>query len=203
MTDRREPPPGSRDRAGDAVANGPGNGDVDAALVTQAQQELPYRTSAYEALMQRHQGLLFGICRRMLNSDADAEDVCQDVMFKVFGALPRFEGRASFKTWLLRIATNTCATLLDKRRRAQEVTAAWSAENADEATSQIATEALDLNTMLAQLNPEERQILSLRYVADLSLQEIAEICGLGLSATKMRLYRATDQLRALASLDDS
>jgi len=103
---------------------------------------------------------------------------------------------------MLRIATNTCANVLDKRRRAQEVTAAWSAEMADQATSHIATDSFDLTTLLERLSPEERQILTLRYVADLSLQEIAEVCQLGLSAAKMRLYRATDQLRALANSDE-
>lgn len=205
MTERRKKPPGTAGGAAGNVANGHGNGggngDADAPLVAQAQRELPYRTTAYEALMQRHQGLLYGVCRRLLNSDADAEDVCQDVMFKVFGALKRFEGRSSFKTWMLRIATNTCANVLDKRRRAQEVTAAWSAEMADQATSHIATDSFDLTTLLERLSPEERQILTLRYVADLSLQEIAEVCQLGLSAAKMRLYRATDQLRALADSD--
>ncbi len=199
MTEPRNPVSGPA--AGNGEADTQGNGDADACLVTQAQQELPYRTIAYQALMDRHQALLYSVCRRLLDNRADAEDVCQEVMFKVFGSLKRFEGRSSFKTWMLRIATNTCLTLLEKRRRAQELTAAWSAEMADE-TASISTESLDLETLLGQLNPEERRILTLRYVADLSLQEIAEVCELGLSATKMRLYRATDQLRELTKLDN-
>jgi RNA polymerase sigma-70 factor (ECF subfamily) len=198
LTERHQQKPGST--GGFSGANG--NGDVDARLVAQAQRELPYRTIAYEELMRRHQGLLFGVCRRLLDSEADAEDVCQEVMFKVFGGLKRFEGRSSFKTWLLRIATNTCNSVLDKRRRSQEIKAAWSIEQVEAPAGEIHTASLDVETLLARLNPDERQILTLRYVADLSIQEIAEVCDLGLSAAKMRLYRATDQLKALAGLDD-
>ena len=192
MTERDQSPP----------ANGSGSTDPDAALVAQAQRELPYRTFAFEALMRRHQSLLFGVCRRILASHADAEDVCQDVMFTVFGNLQRFEGRSSFKTWMLRIAKNTCFSLVERRRRAQEVTAAWSQEAAEEPPNHLDEEAHDLDSLLAQLKPAEREILTLRFAADLNLQEIAEICGLGLSATKMRLYRATEQLRTLAGIGD-
>lgn len=199
MTERREQRPDAR--AGSAADHGNGNGDVDARLVAQAQRELPYRTVAYEKLMQRHQSLLYGVCRRLLDNEADAEDVCQEVMFKVFGALKRFEARSSFKNWMLRIATNTCNSVLDKRRRSQEIKAAWAIEAEEETTADVGTDGFDVETLLSRLNPDERQILTLRYVADLSIQEIAEVCGLGLSAAKMRLYRATDQLRALAGLD--
>lgn len=190
------------ERDASAPPNGAGRADPDAALVAQAQRELPYGTRAYETLMRRHQSLLFGVCRRLLNNDADAEDVSQDVMFTVFGNLKRFESRSSFKTWMLRIARNACFSLLERRRRAQEVTAAWSQEVEEESTDGMANEEHDLDNLLAQLKPAEREILTLRFVADLSLQEIADICDLGLSATKMRLYRATEQLRVLAGIDD-
>lgn len=147
--------------------------------------------------MNRHQALLYKVCLRLVGNAADAEDICQDVMFKVFGSLPRFEGRSTFKTWLLRIATNTAHTLRDRLRRTRELAAVWSQDPAVDKEDAISTDAMDVHSLLERLKPVERELLTLRYVADLSLEEIAEVCDMGLSATKMRIYRATEQLRAM------
>jgi len=174
----------------------------DLALVERAKAELPYRTKAFEELMRRHESLLYGVCLRLVNSRADAEDVCQEVMVKVFSAIQRFEARSSFKTWLMRIATNTCSTWRDRARRSREVAAVWAELKAQEADDPMPTASMDISSLLEQLKPREREIITLRYVADLDLKEIAEVCGLGLSATKMRLYRATERLQSLAGLTD-
>ena len=71
--------------------------------------------ATFRALMAPHRGPLHGHCRRMLGSDHDAEDAMQEVMLRAWRALPSFEGRCSLRSWLYRIATNTCLTALDKR----------------------------------------------------------------------------------------
>ncbi len=177
--------------------------DVDAALVRRAQHELPYRTAAYEALMRKYDGLLFSVCLRMLNNRADAEDACQDVMFKVFGTLPKFEGRSSFKTWMMRVATNTCLTLIDKNKRRREGRNRWTEETADEHVTYMSTAKYDVTTLLDSVKAEYREVLTLRFVADLSLQEIADTCEISLSAAKMRLYRATEFMQSLVSKSES
>lgn len=177
--------------------------DPDAELVRVAQRELPYRTQAFEMLMRRHQSVLYQVCLRLLGNVADAQDVSQEVMVKAFGALPRFEGRAQFRTWLMRIATNTCHSMrhrlhrqrdmvrmLSESHRSEGGAALWQAHKADQ---QIDTQAL-----LSMLPEEDQTLLTLRYVADLKFEEIAEISGLKLSAAKMRVYRAAEKLRELA-----
>ncbi len=170
--------------------------DADSDLVAKAVAELPYRTVAYEQLMQKYQQLMFSVCYRMLNNRADAEDVCQDVMFKVFGQLPKFEGRSTFKTWLMRITTNTCLTQISKNKRRREIRSQWVEEMADEQVTFIKTAGHDVAALLADIKPQEREVLTLRYLADLSLAEIAETCSISLSAAKMRLYRATEALNS-------
>ncbi len=169
----------------------------DAELVTLAQKELPYGMRAYEELVRRHEAVLYAVCVRLLGTKEDAEDVSQDVMLKVFSSIQRFEGKSSFKTWLLRIANNACIDRLKKKAVADRYneslrheSLAYAEPNHDD------DHALQL---LRQVSEDERQVLVLRFVADLSLQEIANSLDLSLSATKMRLYRATEKLRSLAN----
>ena len=176
--------------------------DSDEALVERAQRELPYATGAYEALVRRHERLVFGVCLRMLSNRADAEDAYQDVLFKVFNALPRFEQRSSFRTWLMRIAVNACNTALSRRKRRQEGVEEIDHEAEYEASPEIETAAFDVEKLLDQLDADDRQLLVLRFVAEFSFDEIAEVMDLGLSATKMRIYRAVDRLKGRLSEDN-
>lgn len=70
------------------------------------------------AEFETHRPAITGHCYRMLGSAADAEDAAQDTFVRAWQSLDRFEGRASLKTWLYRIATNVCLDALsDKARR--------------------------------------------------------------------------------------
>ena len=176
-----------------------GAADPDRQLVERAVGELPYRTDAFGELMQRYERLIFAVCYRTLNNAADAEDVSQDIMLKVFHTLSDFGGRSSFKTWLMRVTTNTCLTYLSKRNRRNEIRAQWAESRKDEQVSHLSTADRDVSALLDTLNPEDRQVLVLRHLAGMKLAEVSEACGFSLSATKMRLYRAIEQLRKLAN----
>jgi RNA polymerase sigma-70 factor (ECF subfamily) len=78
----------------------------DTQFVRMCQAELPYVTDVFEALVHRYESLVFHSCRHALGNPADAEEAIQDIFVRIFHALPRFEGRASFRTWLFRIVHN-------------------------------------------------------------------------------------------------
>lgn len=162
-----------------------------------AQRELFHVTRAYEELMRRYQRTLYNVCARYLGSERDADDVCQEIMLKVLYGLKKFKGKSKFKTWLYSITYNECTTQYRKDRRRRRLFDALSLNPLDE---EVEPELLDnkdndLDRWLVNVNTIDREIIILRFVAELEFQEIASIVNLGLSATKMRYKRAIDRLR--------
>tara|TARA_R110000751_G_scaffold50605_5_gene111662 strand:+ start:6245 stop:6832 length:588 start_codon:yes stop_codon:yes gene_type:complete len=169
----------------------------DEELVTVAKGELLHVTLAYEELMRRYQRTLFNVCARYLGNERDADDVCQEVMLKVLHGLKQFEGKAKFKTWLYSITYNECITQYRKEKRKRRLLEALSLDGQEDESEPEAPvgESQGLNLLLAHVNPIDREILVLRFVAELEFQEIADIMHMGLSATKMRYKRALEKLR--------
>lgn len=169
-------------------------------MVARANRELLHTTVAYEELMRRYQRTLFNVCARYLGNDRDADDVCQEVMLKVLHGLRHFEGKSKFKTWLYSITYNECITQYRKEKRKRRLMDALSldqdeSEEVVESSINIVTDRASLDRWLVHVNQVDREILVLRFVAELEFQEIADIMHMGLSATKMRYKRALEKLR--------
>ena len=140
---------------------------------------------AYEALVRRHQGRILRLATYLLSSDADAQDVTQEVFLRAHGNLARLEQGASFSAWTRLVATRLCFNL--RRDRATRTRN----EQADEEPSTSPSSARTaVEWTLAQLPYPYREVLILRFVEELSLEEIAQTLDIGLSAAKMRLTRA-------------
>ncbi len=173
----------------------------DATLVAQARIELPYRTGAFEALMRRHGPRIRQVVRRFATNPADAEDLTQEVMLKVFFELPRFRGEAAFTTWLWRVTANVC---MDHYRRLKAripenppAENAASPEPADPHDSIVAVQAaVDVEQLLDRLSLQDRMVVLLRLLVELDFSEIASAMGVGVSAAKMRYARAMDKLKS-------
>ncbi len=172
----------------------------DAALIDRCRVELPHTLDAYRALLCRYEPLVYRTCLRMLGNEMDAEEVCQDAFLQVYHKLDRFEGRSAFKTWFFRIVYNLC---LDRRRSlarrqkqehriAEAITQGVNGEEehaSDEVLTTRVHEAID------RMTGDDRRILILRHVSGLELAEISQVLEIGLSATKMRLYRAQEKFK--------
>jgi RNA polymerase sigma-70 factor (ECF subfamily) len=133
-----------------------------------------------------------------LHNAADAEDVLQESFLNAYRFADRFEGRASLKTWLTRIADNQCYTFLRKRQQyasVEHLLAVIEIHEAAQAAMEIEEDHRRqfVAEAMGSVSPKAREVLALRYWLELPLEEISATLGIGLSATKMRLHRAHRQ----------
>lgn len=161
-------------------------------------------TSAFDALVRRWDRKIHGAIYRVLGSDDEARDISQEAFLKAFRGLGAFKGHARFSSWLYQIAINLCRDRLRRRR----VRATVSLEELERAGPVLverapgAHEALvrqDLASAvrraIAELSPEQREVLILKEYQELTFPEIAEALCVPVSTVKTRLYRGLVQLR--------
>ena len=94
---------------------------TDTDLVERAKRAVRDDYGAFEVLVQRYQEKVLGNCRYLTGSRDDADDLAQEVFVKAFFALPRFEGRSTFHTWLWRIKVNHCLNHLRRSRQERTI----------------------------------------------------------------------------------
>ncbi len=155
---------------------------------------------------------VYNLARRMLSSDADAEDVTQDVLLQVVRKLPTFRGESAFPTWLHRVTVN--AALAHRRKRAVRAEHQDKSKTLDMVLEEqppggpvrrwsVGPEeaALDRETQqliegaIADLPDEYRDVFVLSDVEGLPNAVIGDMLGLSLPAVKSRLHRARQKLR--------
>jgi len=154
-------------------------------------------STACDELVRRHQSYVFTIALRVLNDEADAQEVTQDVFMKAFKSLHRFEGTAKFTTWLYRIATNEA---ISRRRRKRPSTTPveeyHTGTSGHESLQALASEERQvyLQQALALLQGEDAALITMYYLEELTLAEIGAIVGQEAGNLKVRLHRARKRL---------
>jgi RNA polymerase sigma factor (sigma-70 family) len=157
---------------------------------------------AYGDLVERYRDIAFRTAYLITRSAADAEDAAQEAFVKAYYALGRFRTQSPFRPWILRIVANEARNRVRSARR-REGLALRLAEgrlSGDAAPSPEAA-ALDrerseaLLAGLAKLSEPDRQIITCRYLLDLSEAETADTLGLRTGTVKSRLSRALGRLR--------
>lgn len=164
----------------------------DAHLVRAAQN---HDADGFEVLIRRHHAAVYRVALRLLGRPSEAEDAAQDALIQAWRALPAFRGDSAFSTWLYRIVTNRCLTLLASRRP----TAPLDETRLDPRPGPMETlesrEHLHVVKMaIMQLTLEQRVPLVLREFEGLSYEEIGEVLDLSPGAVKGRLHRVRLQL---------
>ncbi|GMV99298.1 MAG: RNA polymerase sigma24 factor [Candidatus Hydrogenedentota bacterium] len=163
--------------------------------------------NAFEALVKRYEHPLVNFCQRMVGSQEDAQDIAQESFVRVYRYLDRLHPQAKFSTVLFGMARNlTLNFLRDQRRRGRdrlqslvrdddtERLVADEAYRPDRATHLRELEAL-IQSALAQLTPEHREVLVLRELHGMDYEAVAGIVGCRKGTVKSRLARAREQLR--------
>ncbi len=185
--------------------------DADAGLVAQARAG---DQGAITEIMESFQRRVFGICYRMVSHYDDAADLTQEALIKVLTNLDRFDGRAAFSTWVVRIAMNVSLSHLrkEKRRRATFQGAkrgdlgatgrnlAFPGGNGAEdgqmrepresSSVEQREETEQLNVCLTRISDEYRALLILRDIQGLEYRQIAEVLAIPIGTVKSRIFRA-------------
>lgn len=163
---------------------------------------------AFEQLVLTYQSPIYNLCLRMTGDPEDAADLSQESFLKAWRSLGSFQFESSFSTWLYRLASNTCLDYLRSIKRHPKVS--LTVEDSDGETQMMdfpdtaptpedAAISKEENELLSramqELDEQQRQILTLRVVNDLSYAEIAEILSIKEGTVKSRLARTRDALR--------
>lgn len=166
---------------------------------------------AFAELVELYKDKVYSLAYRMLGNSQDAEDIAQETFMRVYANLHRFDDQYKISTWIYRIANNLCIDLIRKRkvRRNQfsfdaEITGTDGLDLYDtihdddpSPEQQLITSELQnkVKDAILSLSPKYRTIMILKYIEDLSLQEISDIVGLPVATVKTRVHRGREALR--------
>lgn len=163
----------------------------------------------FQSLVERHARPLFRLAYRISGSEAEAEDLVQETFLKAWRQRDKFDGRASFGTWLHRICANCSLDHLRYRRRRQDSGSPDSNSNEDENPMDRVPAAAPsperlalsdeinrtLQPALAELSEMERTAFVLRHYEGMPIEEIAVTLGVHTGAARHSVFRAVQKLR--------
>jgi RNA polymerase sigma-70 factor (ECF subfamily) len=177
----------------------------DEALLKQA---VAGERDSLEELFKRYRLVAFRVAHRLLGNEADALDAVQEAFVKALVHLPTFQGRSSFKTWMLRVVSNAALDLGRQRGRRETLSMdSLGVKYREECEPLVHVEpARDLERQdlrrklheaLSQLPAAQRQTFVLHAEAELSYREVAEALDISIGTVMSRLYYARQRLRVL------
>lgn len=155
---------------------------------------------AYKELINRHKDYAFTVAYRILNSREDAEEIAQDAFLQVFKSIGSFNYEAKFTTWFYRIVFN--AALMQKRKNRiftediSESSQASLVSNLSDSSEDIRKSERQqaIRQAMQQLQPDDVLLITLFYLQEQSLEEIAAITQISADTAKVKLHRARKRL---------
>ena len=157
-------------------------------------------TDAYSVLVYRYRDAYTRFAAHMLGSLEDADDALQLAFVRAYRNLAQCRDPEKFGSWLYQIVVNECRTLGARRAKRDRRMIRDEEKAANASTNHPANDMAlhdEISHALGKLEAGQREAFLLRHVEGMSYEEIAEITGVGISALKMRVKRATARLRDL------
>ena len=173
----------------------------------------------FEVIYDRYASFVYRKCLLMTGSEADAQDLTQEIWIKIYFALDTFRFESKFSTWVSRITINRCINHFKRteklifsednelpRSRAARYQKEFSfnpdaehrgillIKEKENGSLPNINNCLDVTKLLSRLSIETKALLMLKYLDELSYEEIADITGIGVSAVKMKISRAKKEL---------
>lgn len=152
----------------------------------------------FEKAIKEHEGLIHKVCRIYAYTDADRQDLFQEIIIQLWRAYPKFKGQSKFSTWLYRVAINTAITGLRKKKDfiqsyepdklPTEISDAYHHEQEEQWQQ--------LYTAIERLNEIEKAIVML-YLEDKTYDEMEDILGISSGNLRVKMSRIKEKLRQL------
>jgi len=151
-------------------------------------------SAAIQALIDRFQGDVLGLCLRLLHHRHDAEDVCQEVFIRIFRSMRRWDPKRPLKPWVMSIAFNRCKTWLGQRARRPELVDYLHETAASPAHEEPSELAGEIQIALQTLRVEYRTVFVLYHEQGLAYDDIATAVRKPVGTVKTWLHRARQEM---------
>jgi RNA polymerase sigma-70 factor, ECF subfamily len=181
---------------------------MDAIIKKRIKQVLKGDQNAYAEIVEIYKDKVFQLCYRMLGNRHEAEDMAQEAFIRAYVNIASFNINLKFSTWLYRIATNLCIDRIRKKKPDFYLDAEVSGTDGLTMYSQVAAEtalpeeeveSIELQEIIqreiSKLPEKYRSVIVLKYIEELSLNEISEILDMPLGTVKTRIHRGREALR--------
>lgn len=161
--------------------------------------------SAFAGLVEKYQGPIFNLAYRMTGSREDADDLTQEIFIRAYQQLQRFDQSKKYFTWLYTVGINLIRNHLKKNaRNVSHLAAVGSAlehhkqeDGRGEGDRLSDDRMIRLEKIIQQLPVDLREAIILKFVQDLTFEEVAAVTGDSLSAVKMRIYRGLEKMKQM------
>lgn len=168
--------------------------DRDAALLEDCKRG---DRQALESLVRRYERTVFNAAYRMLGNPDEAADVAQTTFLKAFEHLDRFNPKFKFFSWIYRIAVNESINQLNKRNRLEELGDNQASPlRGPEDLLDAGRMSKQVQSVLLELNRDQRAVIVLRHFVECSYRQIGEILQIPEKTVKSRLFSARQQMKS-------
>jgi RNA polymerase sigma-70 factor (ECF subfamily) len=164
--------------------------------------------NAFAELVELYKDKIFHLAYRMLNNKQEAEDAVQETFLRVYTNLHRYDENQKFSTWIFRIGTNLCIDKLRRRKPTYSLDAEMtdgegndyyamlpSDEDTPEKQLMVSETQAQLHRAIESLPEKYKSVVVLRYLHDMSLQEISDVLDMPVTTIKTRVHRGREYLR--------
>lgn len=173
--------------------------------------------SAFSQLLLRYKKPVYQLLFKMVNNEADAEDLTFETFVKAFKNLHTYSPKYAFHTWLYKIATNNCIDFMRRQKGQQISMSDYNESDTNSALTQKIScgepnpeerliqeqNAIWMQNIIRKLKPNYQLLVEYRYFNDMTYEEIAEKLGLPLGTVKTQLFRLREMLFKLIESDDT
>lgn len=181
---------------------------MDAIIKKRIKQVIKGDQDAFAEIIEIYKNSIYQLCFRMLGNRHEAEDMAQEAFIRAYVNINSFNQDLKFSTWLFRIATNLCIDRIRKKKPDYYLDAEVSGTDGLTMYSQLESdsplpekelESLELQETvqkeIMKLPEKYRSVIVLKYIEELSLNEISEILDMPLGTVKTRIHRGREALR--------